>query len=328
SPSPQGSLLYLDALGTAFPRALAHRGTALLHWTPGCPRAPAGWPLPTLYCTPAAAGTLPSRAAALRVQLLFALRQRALHVLEAGLATELQDALVALRTEWPQLAQELALGRLSPQPGLPEGVRAQLQALLTPDAARAAELRAECTRGFEGIVLRLWPQLEVVVVRTAHGAERLYCDSLRQADCQGLPFYCPFYQAAGALLGINLWPMEPAPQFLLCPDWAFCEFLPSLANKEPRMVLLDELWEGREYGLVVTAQPGEYRCRTGEVLKVTGFHKQCPMVEPVHRESQTLSVRGESIPEDQFCHSLCRTLRMWPGAHLVDYVCVESSLLG
>ncbi|NXP39206.1 GHDC protein, partial [Leiothrix lutea] len=255
----QGSLLYLDALGAAFPRALARRGTALLHWTPGCPRAPAGWPLPTLYCTPAAAGTLPSRAAALRVQLLFALRQRALHVLEAGLAAELQDALVALRTEWPQLAQELALGRLSPQPGLPEGVRAQLQALLTPDAARAAELRAECTRGFEGIVLRLWPQLEVVVVRTAHGAEWLYCDSLLQADCQGLPLYCPFYQAAGALLGINLWPVEPAPQFLLCPDWAFCEFLPCLANKEPQTVLLDELWEGREYGLVVTAQPGEYR---------------------------------------------------------------------
>lgn len=131
------------------------------------------------------------------MQLLFALRQRALHVLEAGLAAELHDALVALRTEWPQLAQELALGRLSPQPGLPEGVWGQLQALLTPDAARAAELRAECARGFEGIAMRLWPQLEVVVVRTAHGAERLYCDSLRQAECQGLPFYCPFYQAAG-----------------------------------------------------------------------------------------------------------------------------------
>ncbi|XP_041345269.1 GH3 domain-containing protein-like isoform X1 [Pyrgilauda ruficollis] len=106
-------------------------------------------------------------------------------------------------------------------------------------------------------------------------------------------------------------------------------------------MLLDELWESREYGLVVTAQPGEYRCCTGEVLKVTGFHKQCPLVEPVRRrvpvthpvslhrrESQTLSVRGESIPEEQFCQSLCRTLTLWPGARLIDYVCVESSLLG
>lgn len=63
-----------------------------------------------------------------------------------------------------------------------------------------------------------------------------------------------------ALLGVNLWPEEPAPRYLLCPDWAFCEFLPCPAEEEPRTVLLGELWEGREYGLVVTAQPGEYRC--------------------------------------------------------------------
>ncbi|XP_027559978.1 GH3 domain-containing protein [Neopelma chrysocephalum] len=327
-PALQGSLLYLDALGAAFPRALSRRGTALLHWTPGCPRAPAGWPLPTLYCTPAPAGALPSRATALRVQLLFALRQRGLHVLEAGLAAELRDALAALRDEWPRLAQELALGRLSPQAGLPEEVRSQLQALLSPDPARAAELRAECARGFEGIVRRLWPQLEVVVVGSAHSTERLYCDALLQADCQGLPIYCPFYQAVGALLGVNLWPEEPMPQFLLCPEWAFFEFLPCPAEEEPRTMLLDELWEGREYGLVVTAQPGEYRCCAGEVLRVAGFHKQCPVVEPVRRESQTLSVRGESIPEERFCQTLCRALGMWPGARLIDYVCVESSLLG
>ncbi|NXD85188.1 GHDC protein, partial [Halcyon senegalensis] len=324
----QGSLLYLDALHATFPQALAPRGTALLSWAPSGPISPAGWPLPTLYCTPAEAGTLPSRATALRVQLLFALRQRALRVLEAGLATELHDALATLRSEWPTLAQDLALGKLSPQPGLPEDVRGRLQALLDPDAARADELRAECAHGFEGIVQRLWPQLEAVVVGTAHGAERLYCDALRQTDCKGLPVYCPFYRAAGALLGVNLWPQEPVPRFLLCPDWAFCEFLPRPAEEDSRTVLLGELWEGREYGLVLTARPGEYRCRPGEVLRVAGFHKQCPVVEPVRRESQALSVRGESIPEERFCRSLCRAVGMWPGARLVDYVCVESALLG
>jgi len=46
------------------------------------------------------------------------------------------------------------------------------------------------------------------------------------------------------------------------------------------------------------------------------------------RESQALSVRGEGIPEERFCRSLCRAVGMWPGARLVDYVCVESDLLG
>lgn len=342
-PSPlfptQGSLLYLDALHAAFPQALAPRSTALLSWAPARPRAPAGWPLPTLYCSPPEAGALPSRAAALRVQLLFALRARSLRVLEAGLASELHDALATLRSGWPELAQDLALGRLSPQNGLPEDLRGRLQELLVPDAARAAELRAECARGFEGIAQRLWPRLQVVVVGTAHGGERLYLDALRQAECKGLPLYCPFYRAAGgecgpsravpvgarvggllscgsakpsrggclaacsiaprrdlsalqkrpcpalflegvrrgkgpggvtltcaalcpALLGVNLWPEEPEPRFLLCPNWAFCEFLPCPAEdeEEQRTVLLGELWEGREYRLVLTARPGEYRC--------------------------------------------------------------------
>lgn len=76
-------------------------------------------------------------------------------------------------------------------------------------------------------------------------------------------------------------------------------------------MLLGELWEGREYSLVLTARPGEYRClpaavlrggctscttpppasrspclrrcRAGEVLRVAGFNKQCPVVEPVRR---------------------------------------------
>lgn len=53
-----------------------------------------------------------------------------------------------------------------------------------------------------------------------------------------------------------------------------------------------------------------------------------PWTPPCCRESQALSVRGESIPEDRFCRSLCRAVGMWPGARLVDYVCVESALLG
>lgn len=296
--SAQGVLLYLHALHRTFPRALTLRGTALLGWAPSAPRAPGFCPLPTLYCTPPEAAALPLRSAALRVQLLFALRTRSLRVLEARLPNELHDVLVALRDGWAELAHDLELGTLSPQPGLPEEMRGRLQALLVPDSTRAAELRAECERGFEGIVRRLWPQLQVVVVGTVRGGERLYCDALPWAACEGLPLYCPWYRVAGgecggcsipptgigllsvpcggdeegglgltavpcsALLGVNLWPKEPTPRFVLCPEWAFCEFLPCPVDEkeEQHTALLGELWEGREYTLILTARPGEYRC--------------------------------------------------------------------
>ncbi|TFK10683.1 BEN domain-containing protein 2-like [Platysternon megacephalum] len=78
----------------------------------------------------------------------------------------------------------------------------------------------------------------------------------------------------------------------------------------------------------VLSPPLSIRCRVGEVLKVTEFHNQCPVVGPVRRLSQTLSVRGEGVPEERFYRSLRCAVAMWPGARLVDYVCTESSLLG
>uniref|UniRef100_A0A8C3SRF4 GH3 domain containing n=1 Tax=Chelydra serpentina TaxID=8475 RepID=A0A8C3SRF4_CHESE len=309
----QGPVLYLDVLRRVFPEALRPRGTARFSWARGCSLPAAAWPLPTLYCAPEEAGAVPSRAAALYVQLLFALRERALRALEAGLVSELYDALGVLRAGWQGLAQDLASGRLSPRLELPEGTRR----------------RAECARGWDGVARRLWPRLQVVVAAEPSG-EQLYGEALRESECRGLPFYCPFYGAAGALLGVNLWPEQPDSRYLLCPGWAFCEFLPAGPGAEgpPETVLLADVQEGQEYELVLTAQAGLSRCRVGEVLKVAEFHNQCPVVGPVRRLSQTLSVRGEGVPEERFYQSLRRAVAMWPGARLVDYVCAESSLLG
>ncbi|XP_074834998.1 GH3 domain-containing protein [Carettochelys insculpta] len=326
----QGSVLYLDVLARAYPEALSPRGTARFSWARGCSLPAAAWPLPSLYCAPEAVGAAPSRAAALYVQLLLALQERALRVLEAGLLSELYDALATLRASWEGLAQDLASGGLSPHLELPQGLRHQLEGLLAPDAARAAELRAECARGWDVIARRLWPRLQVVVVAEP-GSEQLYWEALQESACQGLPLYSPFYSAAGVLLGLNLWPEQPEPHYLLCPGWAFCEFLPVEppgAEGPPDTVPLADVREGQEYELVLTAQAGLSRCRVGEVLTVAGFHYRCPLVGPVRRLSQTLSVRGEGVPEDRFYRSLRRAVAMWPGARLVDYVCAESSLMG
>ncbi|XP_026518597.2 GH3 domain-containing protein, partial [Terrapene carolina triunguis] len=327
----QGPVLYLDVLSRVFPEALSPRGTAHFSWARGCSLPAAAWPLPTLYCTPEEAGTVPSRAAALYVQLLFALRERELRALEAGLVSELYDALGVLRAGWEGLAQDLALGRLSARLELPEGTRRRLEQLLAPDAARAAELRAECARGWDVVARRLWPRLQVVVAAEPSG-EQLYGEALRESECQGLPFYCPFYGAAGALLGVNLWPEQPDSRYLLCPDWAFCEFLPAGPGAEgpPGTVLLADVQQGPEYELVLTAQAGLSRCPLSCHPHTPCVHliptlTPCPWLP---RLSQTLSVRGEGVTEERFYRSLRRAVAMWPGARLVDYICAESSLLG
>uniref|UniRef100_A0A452GZW3 GH3 middle domain-containing protein n=1 Tax=Gopherus agassizii TaxID=38772 RepID=A0A452GZW3_9SAUR len=305
---PRGPVLYLDVLSRVFPEALSPRGTARFSWAGGCSQPAAAWALPTLYCTPEETGTVPSHTAALYVQLLFALRERALRALEAGLVSELYDALGVLRAGWEGLAQDLASGRLT----------------------RAAELRAECARGWDGVARRLWPRLQVVVVVAEPSSEQLYGEALREQECQGLPFYCPFYSAAGALLGVNLWPEQPDSRYLLCPGWAFCEFLPAGPGAEapPETVLLADVQEGQEYELVLTDQAGLSRCPLSCHPHMPCAPHQSPMPHPPICLIQTLSVRGEGVPEERFYGSLRRAVAMWPGARLVDYICAESSLLG
>lgn len=46
------------------------------------------------------------------------------------------------------------------------------------------------------------------------------------------------------------------------------------------------------------------------------------------RLGQTLSVRGEVTDENVFSVALAQAVGQWPGAKLLDHVCVESHILG
>ncbi|KAG7267868.1 hypothetical protein CRUP_003448 [Coryphaenoides rupestris] len=132
------------------------------------------------------------------------------------------------------------------------------------------------------------------------------------------------------LIGVNLWPKVSPRRYLLCPRSMFCEFLPEacLEAELPQPLLIGEVEEGRSYELVVTNASGLYRYRLGDVVKVVGFHNQCPIVEFQYRRGQMLSLRGEKVSEVVFLEALKQALVLWPGAQLVDYCCTESGILG
>lgn len=132
------------------------------------------------------------------------------------------------------------------------------------------------------------------------------------------------------LIGVNLWPQQESRQYLLCPRSMFCEFIPEedLDSEQPKTLLMGQLQEGHNYELLVTNASGLFRYRIGDVVKVVGYHNQCPKVEFQYRRGQMLSVRGEKVSESLFLGALKRAVTQWPGAKLIDYSCVESGVLG
>ncbi|KAL0984416.1 hypothetical protein UPYG_G00141130 [Umbra pygmaea] len=341
----QGVAVCLDAMRLAFPASDSLQRTTKFFYSPTFRQSEAGIPigpnsstpassrhLLNLYTSPATTYQVPSERDALYLHLLFALKDPSVGTLESNFASTVFYAFLALQERWQELVEDIELGRVSPSLTLEPWIRSSLDGHMKPDPKRTSQLRSEFQQGFVGIARRLWPQLNLVLAVDS-GSNQIYGDMLRENYCQGVPFYSPFYAATEGLIGVNLWPEEQqSRRYLLCPRSMFCEFLPEanldLETPEKHTLLMGEVEEGQSYELVITNASGLFRYRMGDILKVVGFHNQCPVVEFQYRRGQMLSVRGEKVSEAMFLRALRQAVSQWPGAQLVDYCCAESGILG
>lgn len=338
----QGFGACFSAKINAYPQTRNLQRTAMFFYPPVWRKSESGIPIgpysvspvasrhmSSSYSTPAAGYEITSGAEALYVHLLFALKDRSLGILEASFASVLYYTFALLQQQWEQLVEDIRLGRVNPALTVADDIRLRLNAQLKPDPRRAYELAVEFGSGFRGIARRVWPHLNLVLVVDS-GANELYGSNLQRFYCEGVPTYSPVYAAAEGLIGVNLWPERSERYYLLCPQSMFYEFIPvNLCEEEqPQTLFMEEVKENELYELVVTNASGLYRYRLGDIVKVVAFHNQCPVIEFQYRQSQTLNVRGERITEAAFHQTLLHAVKLWPGAVLHDYCCVESGLLG
>uniref|UniRef100_A0A3Q3WL61 Uncharacterized protein n=1 Tax=Mola mola TaxID=94237 RepID=A0A3Q3WL61_MOLML len=340
----QGVTVCLDAMRKAFPATDSLQRTTKFFYSPTFRQSEASIPIGPNSSTPASSRhmlnlyTTPllsvicqvlSEKDTLYLHLLFSLKDPSVGTLESNFASTVFYAFSALQDRWQELVEDIEQGKVSSALALEPELRSRLEALMKPDPERAAQLRAHFQGGFSGIAKRLWPHLHLVLAVDS-GSNQIYGEMLRENYCQGVPFYSPFYAATEGLIGVNLWPHEPNRRYMLCPRSMFCEFLPesSLEEEAPHTQLMDQVKEGQNYELVVTNAAGLFRYRIGDIVKVVGFHNQCPIIEFQYRRGQMLSVRGEKVSEALFLDALKKAVCLWPGAQLVDYCCAESGIMG
>lgn len=303
--SLQATLLGLITLNKAYPEALAPGSTACV--TPTSP-----WPCSVPWLGHALGRVSPDGAKDPRTLLLEALISPGLRVLEARTAVELLDVFVGLEADGEELAEAIAAGILG---------------TLLPK--RAAELKEALEQGPRGLARRLWPKLQVVVTLDSGGQAEAVA-ALRVLWCQGLAFFSPAYAASGGVVALNLWPERPQGSYLLPPGVPFIELLPikeGTQEEAASTLLLTDAQREKEYELVLTNHTSLTRCRLGDVVQVVGTYNQCPVVRFTCRLGQTLNVRGEVTDETVFSVALAQAVGQWPGAKLLDHVCVESRVL-
>ena len=61
---------------------------------------------------------------------------------------------------------------------------------------------------------------------------------------------------------------------------------------------IEELEVGEDYEIVVTNLSGFYRYRLQDVVRVTGYYNETPMIKFLYRKNQLLSIAGEKTNEE------------------------------
>jgi len=251
--------------------------------------------IPLLWCSAPEVFSLEDMATARYLHALYGLRDRNAQYITAIFASQVLQWLMTMEQRWEELMDDIEHGTLSDDLNLPPDVRASLTARLSPDPARAAELRQIAAAGFSEIVPRIWPHMTRISAVTT-GNFVVNIPAVR-AYVGNMPFCGAVYAASEGTIGISLQPNSNT--YTLTPDSAYFEFIPvaKMDEAQPQTVLADALTVGESYELVMTTYNGLYRYRLGDIVTIVGYRHQSPRLLFVRRKSVELDLVGEKTTE-------------------------------
>lgn len=250
------------------------------------------------------------------VKMLFALREKHLSFLMSTFSPTLYDMITYLCDNWQSLCADLESGRTNPGIAMDKVLRQRLDAHLSPDPERAEEIREIMTsHRKEAFIPLLWPDLKLIAaVGTSTFAP--YIEKLRQHLGPDIAVDYLGYVSSESTIAAQL--HEDEPSYLLLPFSGFYEFIPVDSEASETPLPMDQLEAGKEYELVLTNLSGFYRYRINDVIRVTGFHNNCPMIVFAYRKNQLVNMYGEKMA-DSVVQSAVQALSEESGTRILEY---------
>ncbi|XP_071820151.1 uncharacterized protein [Apostichopus japonicus] len=280
------------------------------------------------YATPSDGFLIDTVYEAFYVHLLFALREEQLGSAFITFASILIDLMKFLETNWPKLVHDLSKGTLHQDLKLSPQMRATLtRALGSGDHERAMKVKEECEKGFDGIIKRLWPDVQVISAIDNIGI-RSY---MKSSFGKGIEIYSAMYISSEAFMGLNLWPFEDGTsEYALNLTENVFEFIKEedMDKPNPKTYFVDEVEVGQKYELVLSQKYGFYRYRLGDLVKVTGFYQNSPKISFLYRKASILNLVGEKVDQHVIHDSLSAALNPWKDqVEMKHYTCAENVLV-
>jgi hypothetical protein len=260
-----------------------------------------------LYCVPACVGRVKDPAAKYYLALRLSLPRPVGMIIAANPST-LVNLARAGDAEKEGLIRDLYDGTLSDRFDIAPDIRAALR-------RKIGRRHQERARELEEIVRRTgtlyprdyWPK-DCIIGNWMGGSVGAY---LR---------HFPRYYGATPLRDVGLIASEGrmtiplsdgTPSGVLDVTTHYFEFIPEEEgdSKTPTVLAAHELQEGKSYFILPTTAFGLYRYHIHDVVRVTGFHNQTPLIEFLSKGSHFANITGEKLSEYHVAGAMTDVLR-------------------
>jgi len=208
--------------------------------------------------------------------------------------------------EKERLIRDLHDGTLSWDFDVPQLVRDGIRRKLGRQVRRARELEAIVARTGSLYPKDAWPSL-MLLGNWMGGNVGTYMRHYPKYY-GSLPVRDPGLIASEGRMSIPL--ADGTPSGVLDVSSHFFEFIPQdeINSPQPTVLQAHELQEGREYFILLTTSYGLYRYNIYDVVRVTGFHNQTPLIEFLNKGASFSILTGEKLSEFQVVHAVQKAL--------------------
>ncbi len=197
-------------------------------------------------------------------------------------------------TRRDQLVRDVWDGTLTQDAEVLPEIRRALRPHLKPNPRRARELERLASSPDTFTPQHYWPQLALVGCWKG-GSVGAALNRIRPYFRQDIPFRDIGYLSSEASATLCI--QDEGCAGILALDTNFYEFIPEaeIDSASPRSVTVGQVEAGETYYIVITSPAGLYRYDINDVVRVTGFFRNTPLVEFVRKGRDMVSLTGEKL---------------------------------
>ena len=202
-----------------------------------------------------------------------------------------------------RLITDIEQGTLDADFDIPQPIRTELEAYMSPRPERADELRQIRQQHGKLLPKHYWPWLQYLSTWKC-GNTKIYMEKYLDAFDWDRTFYQELgYIATECRFGFAL---DDTNESVLFPQFHYYEFVAEdeLDSPDKHFLQIYELEQGKRYCAYVTTYSGLFRYNMNDLVEVGGKYYDTPTVHMVSKVNGIVSMTGEKLYEPQFIEAV------------------------